>query len=321
MSFLKDLRELLLKEPKHYCPRQDNVNSDYGSFIYRCKNCYMAFAGNYMEDCLYMHLCDNSKDCCDCTGIWEGELCYECIDGLKLYNCNFCQDTGNSRDCFLCDYCMNCQDCFGCSGLRRVKYYIFNKKYSKDEYFKKAAELKKRFFENRGKVLAEFEKIKYEEPRCLVNVRCDEDVYGSYNSNCKNCYEVYDADECEDCLYLYRENLKLKDCCDCTHASNSELCYDSMSMDKAYNCNHCFWIVNSSDCEHCYCAIGCDHCFGCHNIKHKKYHILNRPYEKDEYFKKVAEIKEELKRDGLANEYLIGLALEDVQKEIGDCIE
>lgn len=319
MSYFKEFKELLLRAPKHYCPRQDNVNSEYSAFTYRCKNAYMVFASNYNEDCFYLHLCQRSRDCSDCEGVWDSELCYEGVDCYRLYNSDFCQDSSDLSDCFLCEYCQSCKNLFGCSGLRRAEYCIFNKKVGKEEYENRISELKKRFFTDRDSVLAEFEKVCYEEPRCLFNIRCDETVIGSYNANCKNCYEVYDSLKCEDCCYLYREAEDNKDCVDGCHIFRSELCYDAMAYDNAYNCDHSFWVINCSDCDYCYCVNSCYNCFMCTNLKHKKFHILNKPYGKEEYFKKVAEIKDELSREGLRSENLAALALHDIQKEIGDC--
>lgn len=281
----------------------------------------MVFASNYNEDCFYLHLCQRSRDCSDCEGVWDSELCYEGIDSYRLYNCDFCQDCADSSDCFLCEYCASCKNCFGCSGLRKAQYYIFNKKYSKNEYLTKVPQLKKSFFADQSKVLSEFEEIRCSEPRCLLNVRCGDDVLGSYNANCKNCYEVYDSLECEDCMYLYRENESDRDCVDCCHVFKSELCYDCMALDNAYNCNFCFWCINSQNCDHCYCVNSCSDCFGCTNLRHKKYYILNKLYQKDEYFKKVAEIKNELAKEGLVSENLLTFSLFDIQKEIGDCLD
>jgi len=199
--------------------------------------------------------------------------------------------------------------------LRHAQYHIFNKKYSKEEYEKLMSELKKKFFSDaRVEVLAEFEKIRYVEPRALLNLRCADDFYGSYSVNCKNCYEVHDAANVEDGMYLYLDIDHVKDCCDCVAIKdNCEFLYDCMSCAGGYNCNHCFWVINSRDCDYCYCINSCDHCFGCTNLRHKKYHILNKPYPEEEYFKKVAEIKKELLSEGLVSENLLALALEGVE--------
>ncbi len=39
--------------------------------------------------------------------------------------------------------CVNCQDCFGCVGIKNGKYMIFNKQYSKEDYFEMVEKIKK----------------------------------------------------------------------------------------------------------------------------------------------------------------------------------
>ncbi|MBT3865089.1 hypothetical protein HOF67_03605, partial [Candidatus Peregrinibacteria bacterium] len=41
-----------------------------------------------------------------------------------------------------CDSVFNSHDCFGCVGLSHGEYQILNKKYEKEEYFKKVEEIK-----------------------------------------------------------------------------------------------------------------------------------------------------------------------------------
>jgi len=141
MTFLNDFRELLLREPKHFAPRQDIENSDYTSFCYKTKSSYMCFGCDYVEDCFYLHHCQNNKDCVDGMGMWESELAYECMDTLRFYNCDYCWNGADNRDCFLCEDIRGCKNCFGCENLKFKKYHILNKEYSKEEYFKKVREI------------------------------------------------------------------------------------------------------------------------------------------------------------------------------------
>lgn len=100
-----------------------------------------------------------------------------------------------------------------------------------------------------------------------------------------------------------------KSCVHSTHITNCELCYECTTSEKSYNCSFCFWCVNSSDCEFCYCVPGCSNCFMCTYMRGKEYHILNKPYSPEDYHKKVAKIKEELRQEELLNENLLYLAL------------
>jgi hypothetical protein len=60
------------------------------------------------------------------------------------------------------------------------------------------------------------------------------------------------------------------------------------------------------DCEYMMYSFDCENCFGCFGIRHKKYHILNKPCgSKEEYFEKVAQIKNDMKKEG---SYMLGLS-------------
>ena len=351
MNFLDNLQQLLAKTPKHHNPTQDCINSDYNSFLYRGKNCYMTWGCSVMEDSMYCFNSSHSKDSLDCHFSKNLELCFQCLDCLKCYSCHYSQDLKNCHDCSYCYNCISCHDCLGCVGLRQKKYHILNQPYSSKEYRQKTAEFKKNvstdlFSETKTKIpnsesaapntrykipdtksrplkksqnlpptdfFKTFEKLLLTTPRLATHGQNYENCFGDYIYDNKNCYYAFDVFQCEDSHYLFDEIRKLKDCLDCSHVHDSELCYDTITTDKSYNCNHVFWCVNSRDCEHCYCIIGCEKCFGCHYIRNKKYHILNQPYSPEEYEKKVAEIKSELTRKNLDNQNLLYLALKKIE--------
>lgn len=322
MTFLDDFRELLMKEPKHFAPRQDIENSDYTSFCYKTKGSYMCFGCDYIEDCFYLHHSQNDKDCMDGMSLWESELAYECSDTLRFYNCDFCWNGANNRDCFLCEDIRGCKNCFGCSGIRQVEFYIFNEKYSKEEYFEKAAELRKEFFESGGwfadkfgdgnAIMKKFDEVRFDVPHCQWQLLRCENVVGDYSENSKNCYYAFDLQNCEDCTYMWN-SFGCKDSLDGLYVHEGQLCYDCMSIGKGFNIDSSFWMIGCRDCKYGYCCHQCEHCFGCENLKFKKYHILNKEYSKEEYFAKVAEIENELKDQGIYGENLIYLAMKDVE--------
>lgn len=75
----------------------------------------------------------------DCVQLFMGvENAYECVTvGEGAYNLKFCFNCwAESRDLEYCGYCVGSSDCFGCVGLSKKQYCIFNKQYTKEEYFK-----------------------------------------------------------------------------------------------------------------------------------------------------------------------------------------
>lgn len=147
-------------------------------------------------------------------------------------------------------------------------------------------------------------------PMRLLNA---EGTSGDYIDNSKNCYMCFNVERAEDCAYIYDEIVDLKDCFDCTHIQDCQFCYNLMSAYKCYNVDSSWWMVNCHDCEYGICNNGCNDCFGCINVIRKEFYILNQPYSKGNYFKKVAEIKMDLSKKKLHGKYLVMDAVELAQ--------
>lgn len=115
-----------------------NMNST-GSYVTNCKNVndsYLVRESENMRYCQNM-LVPGNKDCYDVC-IWgeNTELSYETsISGESSYNLKFCFNCWPA--CSNSEYCMNMfssSDCFGCVGMKKAKYCILNKQYTKEEY-------------------------------------------------------------------------------------------------------------------------------------------------------------------------------------------
>lgn len=110
-----------------------------GDNLYNAKNARYCFDCSDIEDSKYCsQLQLGSRHSYDIYqfGI-EIELCYEsAMIGYNIYNCWFCYDLlQQCSDLQYCISCHSCRDCFGCFGLKKQQYCIFNKQYSKDQYF------------------------------------------------------------------------------------------------------------------------------------------------------------------------------------------
>lgn len=301
-----------MREPRHALPMLYNENCDYNSFLYKSKNCYLCFGSSFLEDCMHVNESVSCSDSVDISFSQNCELCYESVDLNQCYGCNFSQDLSNCVDCWFCFDCVGCTDCFGSVGLRRKKYHWFNEPLSREEYFRRLNEMKKMW--SRADVRAEIEKkfneLKLVTPRPHMRGVGNEDVSGDHVYHSKNCTQIFDASDCQDCHYAGIETSKSRDCIDINRTINSELCYDTISCDRSYNCNWLFIAVGNRDCDYGFFCEQCENCFMCVNLKRKKFHILNEPYSEEDYHKKVAEIKAELKREGLYGENLLYLAQE-----------
>lgn len=307
MDFVLELAKLIKTTPKLCLPMQECENSPYNSFLYRSKDCYLCYSSSYLESCFYLDTCSSNKDCIDGAFINHCELCYECLHCEGCYNCNFCQDCKNCTDASFCFECQGCTNCFGCVGLRKKEFAIFNEQYTKEEYTKKVAELKKLSSEE---IRKRMEPLRLQFPHPPNHFINSENVTGDYIMNSKNCFMCFHTDQAQDGAYLYDEMVDVKDCFDCTHIQNCELCYNLMSASECYNVDCSWWATNSRDCMYCCCIQGSKNCFGCVYVQRREYSILNKQYSKEEYFKEVAKIKINLAKKGIHGNYLVMDAVE-----------
>lgn len=105
----------------------------------------------------------------------------------------------------------------------------------------------------------------------------------------KDCYMVFWADYCESVFYssiLFR----LKFSADCLRANESELCYESIGINKCYQtyfsqeCDACVDVWFSRNCYNC------TNCVGCVNLRGESYCIFNVKYSKEDYAEKLKEL-------------------------------
>lgn len=298
MSFLQEFQRLREHTPRLYNIVVACENSDYCTHADKDKNCYMVGAINFSEDCMYGGIVIWCKDTVDCYYAEKCELCYECVDASDCYNCNYSQDIKNCTDCTLCYDCIGSRNCFGSSGLRQGEYFLFNEKFSREEYQKKVAQYTPKNIEKWAEALKKAEEIKKSVPHLYSHQLNDEACVGDYIYGSKNCFACFDTHSSEDCMYM-ADCWRTRDSIDLMFADGSELCYECFSVGLgSYNCNFCDYTRSCADSEYCDLCFSCKNCFGCVGLQGKEYHILNKPYVKDEYDKKVAEIKQTMKREG-----------------------
>lgn len=114
--------------------------------------------------------------------------------------------------------------------------------------------------------------------------------YCANASYIKNCYLVFQVSGAEDCAYGNAVDYS-KNCFDTSHVSKCELCYDSFWLT---NCYETFFSSQCVDCSNLWFSKNCrgsTNCVGCVNLVNKQYCIFNEQYSKEEYEKKVAEMR------------------------------
>jgi len=292
MSFVSDFQKLYWSTPQVQNWTRQSENCDYGDIIVVSKNCFLCFNSSNLENCHYCHSSNQNYDCNGLMFCSQCNLCYECIDSLRCYNCNYLEWCENLTDSSHCYNCKSLSNCTGCVNLFHKEYCLFNEQLTKEEYEKKLKEIKIE------KIEEEFEKLKLKYPRNYMHQTHSENCCGDYVVASKNCYWIFDSRDCEDSFYVTEALLEhgCKDCCDCGPIANTFAeCYDCCHSGFLHNCSHVFWSDRLADCHWCSNLWDSQYCFGCVYAKSKKYQILNKQYEKEEYLKLVEKHKKELK--------------------------
>ena len=131
-------QEFFMKFPRK---NLENLNCEncLGNYLKDCRNAEYCYDSRDLEDCKYCSYLagGGAKDCQDWDFVGgKSELCYEMVSSAyQLNHCLFSMNCWETlSDMFYCDLCLGSSDCFGCIGLRKKKYCILNKQYSKEEY-------------------------------------------------------------------------------------------------------------------------------------------------------------------------------------------
>ena len=116
-----------------------------GNHVVHSKNAYYCFDSMNLWDCRYcFQSFISAKDCMDTQESGGCELNYETSNSAyNIYNSLFCfQCMDNCNNIQYCTHCgVGTSNCFGCVGLKKKKYCVFNKQYSREEYEKLVARI------------------------------------------------------------------------------------------------------------------------------------------------------------------------------------
>ncbi len=312
--FFQQLHDLYYSVPCPAKSMQRCINSDYSNQCDDMKNTYLCFNATFMEDSAYC--CNGSvlKNCFDLTSCYNSEFCYDNVRVDKSYHtigsitCESCVDVWFSKNC------IGCTDCFGCVNQRNATYRIYNKQYSKEDYFEKIKSLNLNTWLGFSAAQKQAEDFWNTFPlKYMLGFR-NQDVLGEDIKDSKNVKYSY--------IVQRGENLKYVQDVPFGGASNS---YDytswGVSASQLYECMVCGEQVDKlkfcfecwpgcQELEYCIHVRRSKNCFGCVGVKDKQYCIFNVQYSKEEYEKLVLKIKEHMDqmpyKDKRGNTYTYG---------------
>lgn len=295
-DFIGEFKRLTLESPTYNLRTVHNDNCPYVHMLTFSRNSYMCFQGYKCQDCGYCYYPNQLCDCWDTYFAIKCELCYECVSCTNCYNCDFCVECENCRDSRFCYDCKGCRDCFGCVGLRRKEFHIFNQKYSREEYFIKLKNFDLATLESSKEIENQVENLRLKHPHIAATIIQSENCTGDHILRSKNCSYAFATTESEDCMYVFH-NDHLKDVCDTDLMAASELLYECTPGFDMYNCNFCLECGGLRESEFCVRCFNSTNLFGCVTRNHAEFEILNKPYSKEDWYKKVKEIKKQLRKE------------------------
>ncbi len=114
----------------------------------------------------------------------------------------------------------------------------------------------------------------------------DTSPHNNHAGHLKNCYFLFHSDFVEDSAYGVNV-LHDKSVFDCSLLRLCEYSYDCVNNFKN---NHCIGAVRTTESLNCIFTRDCENCQNCFssaNLRGKKYHIFNKPYTKEGYFKEI----------------------------------
>ena len=285
--FFEQFKELKFSIPRASIVQQGDANgSEYCNRASYNKNCYMLVRANFNESSRNSYNLWDSRDSADCFNVHKSELAYQCIDVADSYDVRYCQESRQCRESYFLFDCRNCSNCVGCVGLRNKQYYIFNKPYSKEEYELEIKKLKLSTTSGLRNIEAMFNELKdtsIREPMIVKNVINVSGNWLSDSKDVKNSYQSHKVENSKNLLAI----IDAKDCLDYSYwGRQSELIYETVNC--GYNCSRILFTNESWDgchdltyADNCYSS---SNLFGCVGLRKKEFCILNRQYEKKEYF-------------------------------------
>ena len=306
-SFFEQLSKLWQRSPIPHNFQSKNQNCEYTDDWYSSKNCYLCHSGQDNEDCRYCYGCDHLQDCYWSIFSFDSELCVDLINCKRCYHSLYLLNCQQVRDSAFCYDCRDCTDCLFSFNLRNKQYCFGNQQLTKEEYEAKKAEWDFTNQDTYNKAKAHFADMMptLAWHRALLIDKCEETT-GNFLGNCRKVESCYMLTKHEDCVNVMFSGPNAKTILNALGTIGTELCYMTTLPVYSYQVSLSFGLNNAKFCDYSAFLQNCEHCFGCCGLFDKKYHIFNKPYSEEEYFKKRTQIIDHLKKTGEWGQFFPG---------------
>ncbi|MEK7665596.1 MAG: hypothetical protein AAB337_01805 [Patescibacteria group bacterium] len=288
-SFLDQFRALQLDVPINATRNFVDPENSIATVSLGDRNGYFVSASQ-SEDSFYLLDTQFGTRTMDANGGINVTDSYHINHSLRLHGCQFIYE---SRDCmsssFLFD-CRNCEFCFGAANKRNRKYVWFNEQLNKEEWERRRAEVDLGSYAQMTATFDRFTKLIREEAIWPQNFNeGSEDCLGDYLIKCsdlQHCLYGIDSHGGYFCYGLYNGNDNAFSC-----AIPGEHNYQSGPVGNTSNSRFSCTLVRCDNLEYSMNCYDCTDCFGCVGLRKKQFHIFNKAYAEEEYWKVLDEIK------------------------------
>jgi len=298
MNFFDNYKKLYLQSKKpavfHFW---DTNNSEFSDQIVDSSNCYLSFVViKDCEDIFYsFSVKGGSSNVFNSLMVWNNcQYVYFSNAVLESFNIFYSRFVNNSSNIWLSTNMTWCHECILCSDLDNCSYYIENKKYEKEEYLKKKAEIlsDKKMFLDRCISLS---KASTNAHPWSNNVSW---VYNIESNNLENAYFNYQLDTGRNTILVWWQWLgeNIYDTFTSTPPENDIYGCFSVWFWSDYYCS-CH-IPRSHNIYYSYFLDSCSFCIWCIWLKNKSYCILNKQYSKEEWEVLADKIFSQMDQDG-----------------------
>ncbi|MDA1038274.1 MAG: hypothetical protein O2877_01130 [bacterium] len=255
------------------------------------RDSHLVFGTNKLNRVTYAAISFNQERSILTTNSISANESYMINACAELHNCRYCFQNGKLVNCTFSFACSNLENCFGSVAREHEQYLFFNEQLTKSEWEKRVAgiDLKSRkVFDEYSEKFLKLVTETYWPPDFRVEPL--EDSYGEYLLRAKGNHDCYWNDTGTD-IYKCWVGLEVRDSAYTMWAGWTDRTYHSVDVVKASNTKFCFRVWNSQSMEYSMDCHDCEFCFGCVGLRKKKFHIFNKSYSEEEYWKKLDEIK------------------------------
>jgi hypothetical protein len=290
-SFFEQFRKLQLDVPMTATRNFAKIENSIAAVSHGAVNSYFTLASSDRDSVFTT----NAKSERSCLVDWSENVqdSFMVADAKGIYNSKYVLDSAEVRDSHFVFYSKDVEKCFAASNQSHKKFIWFDEQLSEGEWNARMSQVDLSCRSTLKEFEAKFinwlntkvvwpEAIRINAPGCT----------GEYLIDCLDLVHSYAcADGVRDCFWVIHNYVKSENNAFLVGGAACSDNYYSVSNLESSLIKFCAYVQQCRDMEYSMNCVSCEYCFGCIGLKHKKFHIFNKPYPEADYWKRVDELK------------------------------